>query len=130
MRQYFSGRSDLFGCTRSKPSQGSVPDLTLAGDFSFGFRCKVGSSSALHRPIEITALIVHVGPGTHGRKNYGRNHSRLHLLPCGADSFDNSSIFGLTAQVFEGRVTREIQQVVLTLIERCLQVLKGVLLFA
>ena len=26
-------RSDLFGCTRSKPSQGSVPgDLTLASD--------------------------------------------------------------------------------------------------
>ena len=70
------------------------------------------------------------GPKGQGRKNYGRNHSQLHLLPCGADSFDKSSIFGLIAQVFEGRVTREIQQVVLTLIERCLQVLKGVLLFA
>ena len=25
IRQCFLGRSDLFGCTRSKPSQGSVP---------------------------------------------------------------------------------------------------------
>jgi hypothetical protein len=67
---------------------------------------------------------------TQGRKNYGRNHSRLYLLTCGADLFDKSSIFGLIAQVFEDRVTREIQQVALTLIECCLQVLKGVLLFA
>jgi hypothetical protein len=29
IRQYFPRRTDLFGCTRSKPSQGSVPaDLT------------------------------------------------------------------------------------------------------
>src|SRR5712692_6027022 len=29
IRQYFPWRTDLFGCTRSKPSQGSVPaDLT------------------------------------------------------------------------------------------------------
>src|SRR4030095_1947767 len=32
------GRSDLFGCARSKPSQGSVPaDLTLASDLAFVF---------------------------------------------------------------------------------------------
>jgi hypothetical protein len=38
IRQCFPGRSDLFGCTRSKPSQGSVPaDLTLASDLAFVF---------------------------------------------------------------------------------------------
>src|SRR5271154_5573335 len=48
----------LFGCTRSKPSQGSVPtDLTLASDFSLCFHCKGGSSLVLRRPIETTALI-------------------------------------------------------------------------
>ncbi len=46
----------LFGCTRSKSSQGSVPaGLALASDFSFCFQCKVGSSLVLRRPIE-TAL--------------------------------------------------------------------------
>src|SRR5260370_9591970 len=38
IRQYFPGRSDLFGRPRSKPSQGSVPaDLTLASDLAFVF---------------------------------------------------------------------------------------------
>src|SRR5258708_15604695 len=38
IRQYFPGRSDLFGCPRSKPSQGSVPaDLTLTNDLAFVF---------------------------------------------------------------------------------------------
>jgi hypothetical protein len=38
IRQYFPRRSDLFGCPRSKPSQGSVPaDLTLAIDLAFVF---------------------------------------------------------------------------------------------
>jgi len=51
----------LFGCTRSKPSQGSVPaGLTLASDFSFCFQCQAGPSLVLHRPIEITAFIVQV----------------------------------------------------------------------
>jgi hypothetical protein len=36
--QCFPGRSDQFGCARSKPSQGSVPaDLTLASDLTFVF---------------------------------------------------------------------------------------------
>jgi hypothetical protein len=40
------------GCTRSKPSQGSVPaGLTLASDFSFCFQCKVGSSLVLRLSI-------------------------------------------------------------------------------
>ncbi len=51
----------LSGCTRSKPSQGSVPaGLALASDFSFCFQCKVGSSLVLRRPIETTAVIVQV----------------------------------------------------------------------
>ena len=38
IRQCFPGRSDLFGCSRSKPGQGSVPtDLTLASDLAFVF---------------------------------------------------------------------------------------------
>src|SRR5882724_4213644 len=38
IRQCFPGRSDLFGCPRSKPSQSSVPaDLTLASDLAFVF---------------------------------------------------------------------------------------------
>ena len=38
IRQCFPGRSDLFGCTWSRPSQGSVPaDLTLASDLTFVF---------------------------------------------------------------------------------------------
>src|SRR6266852_7999981 len=38
IRQCFPGRSALFGCPRSKPSQGSVPaDLTLASDLAFVF---------------------------------------------------------------------------------------------
>jgi hypothetical protein len=50
----------LFGCTRSKPSLGSVPaGLALANDFSFCFQCEVGLSLALRRPIETTTLIGH-----------------------------------------------------------------------
>jgi hypothetical protein len=38
IRQCFPGRSDLLGCTRSKPSQGGVPaDLTLESDLAFVF---------------------------------------------------------------------------------------------
>jgi hypothetical protein len=50
--------NQLFGCTRSKPGQGSFPDgLTLASDFGSCFQCQAGSGLVLHRPIEITALI-------------------------------------------------------------------------
>ena len=45
----------LFGCTRPKSCQGSVPaGLTLLGDFGFCFQCKGASSLVLRRPIEIT----------------------------------------------------------------------------
>lgn len=48
----------LFGCTRPKRSQGSVPaGLALASDFGFSFQCEVGSSLVLRRPIEITRVI-------------------------------------------------------------------------
>ena len=47
----------LFGCTRPKPSQGSVlAGLTLASDFGFCFQCQAGSSLVLRRPIEITLI--------------------------------------------------------------------------
>src|SRR5271169_169839 len=50
----------LFRCTRSKPSQDSVPTrLTLASDFSSCFQCQEGSRLVLHRPIETTTLIRH-----------------------------------------------------------------------
>jgi hypothetical protein len=45
IRECFPGRTHLFGRTRSKPSQGSVPaDLTLASGFSLCFHCKLGST--------------------------------------------------------------------------------------
>src|SRR5271168_3389714 len=48
----------LFGCTRPKPSQGSVPaGLSLASKFAFCFQCEESLSLVLHRPIETTALI-------------------------------------------------------------------------
>ena len=38
IRQCFPGRIDLFGCSRSKPSQGSAPaDLTLESGLAFVF---------------------------------------------------------------------------------------------
>ncbi|MFZ3216545.1 MAG: hypothetical protein WA192_10845, partial [Candidatus Acidiferrales bacterium] len=50
-------RAYLFACTRSKPSQSSVPaGLILASDFGFCFQCQVGPSLVLRRPIETTAL--------------------------------------------------------------------------
>jgi hypothetical protein len=52
----------LFGCTRSKPIQGSAPaGLTLGSDFSFCFQCEVGSSLVLNPPIQITALTGQLG---------------------------------------------------------------------
>ena len=48
--------NQLFGCTRSKPSQSSGPaGLTPASDFGFRFQCHAGSSLVLRPPIEITA---------------------------------------------------------------------------
>jgi|SRR5271156_46069 hypothetical protein len=48
----------LFGCTRSKPSQGSVQaGLALASDFSFCFQCQAGSSLVLRAPVEPAASI-------------------------------------------------------------------------
>jgi hypothetical protein len=53
----------MFGCTRSIPSQSSVPaGLTLASGSGFCFQCQVGSSLVLRRPIEITRPIVHWKP--------------------------------------------------------------------
>ena len=41
IRQYFPWRTDLFGCNRSKPSQGSVPaDLTLRAILAFVFNAR------------------------------------------------------------------------------------------
>ena len=57
---------DLFGCTRSKPTQSSVPaGLTLASEFGFCFQCQEGSSLVLRRPIEITRLIRHFDSEIH-----------------------------------------------------------------
>jgi hypothetical protein len=48
----------LFGCTRPKPRQSSVPaGLTLASDFRSCLQCKAGSNLVLRRPIEITPFI-------------------------------------------------------------------------
>jgi hypothetical protein len=75
--------SPLFGCTRPKPSQGSVPvGLTLASDFGFCFQCKVGSSLVLRRPIETTSLIGKVKfyfniEGNATTRPLGREHESL-----------------------------------------------------
>jgi hypothetical protein len=54
----------LFGCTRPKPSLGSLPAcVTLASDVGFGFRRWVGSNFVLHRPVELAAFIRHL-PGS------------------------------------------------------------------
>jgi len=48
----------LFGYSRPKPGQGSVPArLILASDFGFCFQCNAGSCLVSHRPIEITRLV-------------------------------------------------------------------------
>jgi hypothetical protein len=50
----------LFGCTRSKPGQSSVPArLILTSYFSICFQCQAGSSLVLRRPIEITRQTRH-----------------------------------------------------------------------
>jgi hypothetical protein len=70
----------LFGCTRSKPSQDSVPArLTLASDFSFCFQCQAGSSLVLRRPIEITALTVQVDFRTFRLRESGLGSFRANL---------------------------------------------------
>jgi hypothetical protein len=66
IRQCFPGRSNLFGCPRSKPSQGSVPaGLTLASDLAFVFNasrvrleCCV---DPLKPPIETELEVVRYG---------------------------------------------------------------------
>ena len=51
----------LFGYTRSKPSQGSVPDgPALASDFGFCFQCQASSSLVLRRPVETTRVTGHL----------------------------------------------------------------------
>ena len=61
IRHCLRGRTIMFGCTRSIPSQSSVPaGLTLASDSGFCFQCQAGSNLVLHRPIEITAVIGEV----------------------------------------------------------------------
>jgi hypothetical protein len=61
----------MFGCTRPKPSQNSVPaGLTLASYFDFCFQCRQSFSLVLRRPIEITRLIGHNPPlSTPGEKS-------------------------------------------------------------
>jgi len=66
---------------------------------------------------EVELLVGTAGP----RRTYLRRQ---------ADSFDKSSIFGFIAQVFESGIHWEIQQIVLTLMVGCLQVLKGLYLSA
>jgi hypothetical protein len=61
IRQCFPGRTDLFGCTRSKPSQGSVPaDLTLASDLTFVFNASRVRPECCVDPLKPPLLIGHV----------------------------------------------------------------------
>src|SRR5690348_13897149 len=58
IRQCFPGRSDLFGCPRSNPSQGSIPaDLTLTNHLTFFFnvsRVRLECCVDLLKPPELT----------------------------------------------------------------------------
>src|SRR5260370_16494432 len=49
IRQYFPWRTDLFGCTRSNPSQGSVPaDLTHRAILAFVFNARWVEIRVIH----------------------------------------------------------------------------------
>src|ERR1700756_1273740 len=65
-----SGRNDLFGCPRSKPSQGSVPaDLTLANDLTFVFnvsRVRLECCVDLLKPPDLSG----VGPHRESRSHF------------------------------------------------------------
>jgi hypothetical protein len=69
IRQCFPGRSDLFGCPRSKPSLGSVlVDLTIASDSGLCFQCKWGSPECcidLLKPPRLPYIFNNVGPVKH-----------------------------------------------------------------
>jgi len=85
---------DRFGCSRSRPSQGSVRGgLTLASRFDLCCHCKVGSRLVLRRPIETTRLTrqvdAHLNPPSLGRNStafhcfvlIGR-YARMHSACC------------------------------------------------
>src|SRR6266700_5810227 len=73
IRQYFPGRSDLFGCPRSKPSQGSVPaDLTLASDLAFVFNASRVRLECCVDPLRPSLLPDNCGPLGSGNPHQGR----------------------------------------------------------
>src|SRR6266446_8137536 len=75
IRQYFPGRSDLFGCPRSKPSQRSVPaDLTLASDLAFVFNASRVRFECCVDPLRPPDL-----PGARSPRNQVALSSRLML---------------------------------------------------
>jgi len=54
-------KNHVFGFTRPRPSQGSVPaGLTVTSKFGFCFQCQVGSSLVLRRPIKTTRATGHL----------------------------------------------------------------------
>ena len=65
IRQYFPWRTDLFGCTRSKPRQGSVPaDLTWRAILAFVFNARwVRAECCVDplRPPDLSGLSVLIG---------------------------------------------------------------------
>jgi hypothetical protein len=77
----FPRENHVFGCTRTKASQSSVPSgLNLASDFGFRFQCQAGSSLALRRPIEITDVI--------GQRRFCAKH--IPLLPAHLEKLSES----------------------------------------
>jgi hypothetical protein len=72
--------NQLFGCTRPKPRQGSVPaGLTFASDFGFRFQHNVGSSLVLRRPIETTALTGKVKNHLYGDATHWERVTQLSI---------------------------------------------------
>jgi hypothetical protein len=101
-------QNHLFGCTRSKPSQSSVPaGLNPTSDFGFCFQCQAGSSLVLHRPIETTLLF---GPSCPKPLQSNRNgclsRPRPPTLPS-TSRFRHCSCSFIWAEIAEGVFTRE-----------------------
>jgi hypothetical protein len=76
IQRCFPRRSDLFGCPRSKPSQGGVPaDLAERAFLGFVFNCKAGPSWVLRRPVETTAVTGQMPP-RHPKPKSAKNYCR------------------------------------------------------
>src|SRR5229473_5739444 len=86
IRQYFPWRTDLFGCTRSKPSQGSVPaDLTWRAILAFVFNARWVRAECCVDPLR--------SPDLSGTWNGSRKHKQLFQAPAAENLVDDEEQF-------------------------------------